>query len=83
MNKEQTIKFCRANSMRRTSVLGWAQLNAPLAYQEYIDTANKNLGILHHLHQVGTTVRKSYNSDPERLKKLFAQREKVLTTLNR
>lgn len=42
---KQAIQFCRDNTQRRVSVLGIAQEHYPLAYQEYIDKANKNLGL--------------------------------------
>ena len=78
MNKDETIIFCRKNSMRRVSVLGYAQQHCPLAYQEYIDKANKNAGILKWLHSVGMTTKPDFNHDPEHLKELFDKREKML-----
>ena len=37
MTKEEAITFCRANTMRQKSVLGYAQINCPLAYAEYFN----------------------------------------------
>lgn len=67
MTRQEAIDFCRANSMRRVSVLGYAQINCPNAYQEYIDNANKNLGI--------TGWFNTFNHRPEYLKLRFEQRE--------
>ena len=82
MTKDEVIKYCRANSMRRTSVLGFAQVHYPLAYDEWRLTANKMKGILHHLRSVGWNTDSDYNQDPEHLKELFAKREKQLQCEN-
>lgn len=78
MTREETIAYCRANSMRRTSVLGFAQVHYPLAYDEWRLTANKMKGILHHLRSVGFNTSPDYNQDPEHLKELFKRRNEVL-----
>lgn len=69
-NIYDTIDYCRANSQRRTSVLGWAQQYTPNAYQEYINNANKNFGV-HGWFNVT-------NITPEFLKHKFLQRELLL-----
>ena len=74
MTKQEAIDFCRANTMRRVSVLGYAQLHCPNAYQEYIDKANKHAGIAGWFD--------TYNHDPEHLKERFNQREKQLNELH-
>jgi len=78
MTKDEVIKYCRANSMRRVSVLGFAQVHYPLAYDEWRLTANKMKGILHHLRSVGWNTDKDYNNDPEHLKELFKRRNEQL-----
>lgn len=73
MTEQQAIQFCRDNSQRRSSVLGFAQERCPLAYQDYIDNANKNLGLTHYFN---TTENK-----PQHLKFRFVQREQELREL--
>lgn len=73
---ERTILFCRKNSMRGKTVLGWAQVNTPLAYNEYIKHANKNAGILGWFKSLHYKVQCNSN-----FKKIFEDREKDLYAL--
>lgn len=72
MTIKETIEYCRANTQRRVSVLGYAQLNTPLAYQELIDTKPTYQSIAEYL---GTC-----NHDPKHLIALLRAREYKLKT---
>jgi len=80
MTRDEIIVYLNANKLRGNTVLGWAQTNAPLAYQEYIDKANKMKGILYHLRSVGWNTDSDYNTDPNHLKDLFKKRHEFLRT---
>lgn len=69
--------FVNKDSSFQTSVLGYAQLNCPLAYEEYFKTRNPNMDISYYFNKL-------YNEDtdfkysPKHLKIFFDIREKTL-----
>lgn len=74
---EEVILFCNKDMSFRTSVLGYAQLNCPLAYEEYFKTRNPNMDISYYfnkLHGWDT----DFKYTPDGLKEFFNEREKQL-----
>ena len=77
MTIDETIEYCRNNSDRRVSVLGHAQINCPNAYAEYFEKRNIHKSILENMIEM-EWIRLNYDANPERLKKIFENREKQI-----
>lgn len=76
-NIKDTIKFCRANTMRQKSVLGYAQIHCPLAYAEYFEKRNPNFNLSQYFNMLyGYDFHGAF--EPKQLKQLFANREEQL-----
>lgn len=75
MTKQEAITFCRANTMRRTSVLGYAQINTPLAYAEYFKKRNPFKSLHEYFNLIWNQEQEYYYN----LKSCFEKRERQLT----
>ena len=78
-NIKNTIEFCRANTMRRTSVLGYAQINCPLAYAEYFEKRNPFKSLHEYFNMIWGYETKYYYD----LKECFNYREEQLIRENK
>ena len=79
MTREEAIEFCRANTMRRTSVLGYAQINCPLAYAEYFERRNPFKSLHEYFNMIWGYETKYYYD----LKECFNYREEQLIKENK
>jgi len=77
MTKDEVIVYCRANSMRRCSVLGWAQINCPLAYDEWRLKAPKIQGLQYWMAHISLNT-EFHSTNPDEWKRIFAIRENDL-----
>jgi hypothetical protein len=74
---DEVKEFVNKDSSFQKSVLGYAQLNCPLAYEEYFKTRNPNMDISHYFNKLyGWDTDFKYT--PDGLKEFFNQREKQL-----
>lgn len=69
-----TIEFCRTQSMRRVSVLGWSQINCPASYTEWQTTSNKRKDLLTWFKSLGYVRTDVWDTSPDMLKRLFNNR---------
>jgi len=79
MTKEEAITFCRANTMRQKSVLGYAQINCPLAYAEYFEKRNPFKSLHEYFNMIWGYETKYYYD----LKECFNYREQQLIKENK